>query len=107
VSGACNAPTLTVVYNNGGWKSPRVSTMLVHPEGPAEQNDTYWVAAGQGTQFEKLAEATGGAVGFRVDTREELRETLARALETVRGGRSAVVNVRLAPVTSQVLRPGA
>lgn len=104
VGGACAAPTLTVVYNNGGWKSPRVSTMLVHPEGPAEKNDTYWVAAGQGTQFDKIAEATGGATGFRVRQRAELRETLARALETVRGGRSAVVDVQLAPVTSQVLQ---
>jgi acetolactate synthase I/II/III large subunit len=104
VAGACGAPTLTVIYNNGGWKSPRVSTMLVHPQGVAEKNDTYWVAAGVGTQFEKLAEATGSASGFRVQDRSELKETLARALECVRSGRSAVVNVQLAPVTSQVSR---
>jgi acetolactate synthase I/II/III large subunit len=107
VAGACGTPTLTVVYNNGGWKSPRVSTMLVHPEGVAEKNDTYWVAAGQGTQFEKLAEATGSATGFRVQERAQLKETLARALQCVRDGRSAVVNVQLAPVTTQVLQPQA
>jgi acetolactate synthase I/II/III large subunit len=103
VAGACGAPQLTVIYNNGGWKSPRVSTMLVHPDGPAERNDTYWIAAGEGTRFEKIAEATGAAVGFRVEHREELVATLAQALETVRAGRSAVVNVLLAPVTGQAL----
>jgi len=104
VAGACATPTLTVVYDNGGWKSPRTSTMLVHPDGPAEKNDTYWVSAGQGSQFEKIAEATGGALGFRVQARAQLNDTLARALATVRAGRSAVVSVQLAPVTAQVLR---
>lgn len=107
VAGACGAPQLTVIYNNGGWKSPRVSTVLVHPDGPAERNDTYWVAAGEGTRFEKIAEATGAAVGFRVEHRDELASTLAQALETVRAGRSAVVNVLLAPVTKQTLAGGA
>jgi acetolactate synthase-1/2/3 large subunit len=103
VAGACDAPQLTVIYNNGGWKSPRASTMLVHPDGPAERNDTYWVAAGRGTRFEQIAEATGAAEGFVVEHRSELQSTLVRALETVRSGRSAVVNVHLAPVTAQVL----
>jgi acetolactate synthase I/II/III large subunit len=103
VAGACAAPQLTVIYNNGGWKSPRISTVMVHPDGPAERNDTYWVAAGAGTRYEEIAAATGAAVGFRVDDRSELAATLRRALETVRAGRSAVVNVQLGPVTSQVL----
>jgi acetolactate synthase-1/2/3 large subunit len=104
VAGAYATPTLTVIYDNGGWKSPRVSTMLVHPDGPAEKNDTYWVSAGQSSQFEKIAEATGGALGFRVQARPQLNDTLARAMATVRAGRSAVVSVQLAPVTAQVLR---
>ena len=103
VAGACAAPQLTVIYNNGGWKSPRISTVMVHPDGPAERNDTYWVAAGAGTRYEEIAAATGAAVGFRVGDRNELAATLRQALETVRAGRSAVVNVQLGPVTSQVL----
>lgn len=105
VGGACGAPQLTVIYNNGGWKSPRASTLLVHPDGPAERHDTYWVAASEGARFEKIAEATGAAVGFCVEHRSELTATLSQALETVRGGRSAVVNVLLAPVTGQTLAP--
>lgn len=107
VGGACGAPQLTVIYNNGGWRSPRVSTVLVHPDGPAERNDTYWIAASEGTRFEKMAEATGAAAGFRVEHRDELATVLAQALQTVRGGRSAVVNVLLAPVTGQALAPAA
>lgn len=105
VAGACGAATLTVVYNNGGWKSPRNSTVLVHPQGPAEQHDSYWVASGRGVKFEALAQATGGAVGFAVQDRAELRSTLRAALQNVREGRSAVVNVELAPITSQSLTP--
>ena len=37
--------------------------------------------------------------------KQELDETLKQALETVRAGRSAVVNVQLAPVTTQRLAP--
>ncbi|WP_238160494.1 thiamine pyrophosphate-requiring protein [Pigmentiphaga sp. H8] len=103
VAGAYRAPHLTIVYNNGGWKSPRMSTVYVHPEGPAQRNDTYWVAAGAGTQFSAVAEATGGAVGYRVDGREQLQATLRQALATVRSGKAAVVDVRLASVTGQVL----
>ncbi len=103
VSGAYDIPHLTIIYNNGGWKSPRLSTVYVHPDGPAERNDTYWVAAGSGAQLAAIAEASGGAVGFHVETREDLKSTLAKALETVRKGKSAVVNVKLDSVTKQVL----
>lgn len=102
VSGAYEIPFLTIIYNNGGWKSPRLSTYYVHPDGPAEKNDTYWVAAGAGARLGAIAEATGGAAGFHVESREDLRSTLAKALETVRGGKSAVVDVTLASVTAQV-----
>jgi len=105
VAGACAAPQLTVIYNNGGWKSPRHSTVLVHPQGPAERLDRYWVAASEGTRFEQIAQATGGAVGFHVRERAELATTLQQALETVRAGKSAVVNVELAGVTGQSLLP--
>lgn len=105
-AGAYGAATLTVIYDNGGWKSPRASTQLVHPAGPAEQNDTYWVVSGQGARFEQIAEATGGAVGFRVQARAGLKDTLAQAMATVRAGRSAVVTVQLACVTAQDLRSG-
>jgi acetolactate synthase-1/2/3 large subunit len=106
VAGTYDIPTLTVVYNNGGWHSPKVSTNLVHPAGVANREDTYWVAAGTGARLADIAAATGGAAAFRVSERDALREVLAQAMATVRRGRPAVVEVMLAPITKQVLGAG-
>lgn len=103
VAGTYGTPHLSVIYNNGGWKSPRLSTLRVHPDGPAERNDTYWVSVGAGASLSEIAQATGGAVAFSVDRRDQLRQTLKQALETVRAGQCAVVDVRLAPVSAQAL----
>lgn len=103
VAGTYATPHLTVIYNNGGWRSPRLSTVAVHPQGPAEQADRYWVGVGAGANLAKIAEATGGAVGYRVEHRDELMKTLEQALATVRSGQSAVVDVRLERATGQVL----
>ncbi len=103
VAGTYAAPHLTIIYNNGGWKSPRMSTVYVHPDGPAERNDTYFVSVGAGAKLSKIAEATGGAEAFYVEDRACLHETLRAALDTVRKGRAAVVEVRLAPISGQVL----
>lgn len=103
VAGTYQTPHLTVIYNNGGWKSPRLSTVYVHPDGPAERNDNYFVSVGAGAQLSKIAEATGGATGFYVDDRAALQATLREALEVVRGGKAAVVEVRLGSITAQVL----
>jgi len=94
---------LTVIYNNGGWHSPKLSTLWVHPEGTAKRNDTFWVTMGAGAKLADIAAAAGDAEAHRVSEREQLKPTLARALQTVRGGRCAVVEVAIAPISSQVL----
>ena len=96
-------PFLTIIYNNGGWHSPKLSTLGVHPEGDAKRNDTYWVTMGTGARLPEIAAAAGNAEAFRITKREELQETLRRALEIVRGGRCAVVDVEIAPISAQVL----
>ncbi|HET9131032.1 MAG TPA: acetolactate synthase, partial [Terriglobia bacterium] len=83
--------------------APKYSTLGVHPEGTAKQNDTYWVTVGSGARFADIAAAAGNAESFRVTDRENLRETLRRALQTVRNGRSAVVDVVIQRISSQVL----
>src|SRR5581483_3695339 len=97
------APQLTVIYNNGGWHSPKLSTLWVHPEGSAKRNDTYWVTIGAGARLADIAAAAGDAEAFRVSERQALKETLRQALHTVRGGRCAVVDVAIAPISAQVL----
>ena len=94
---------LTVIYNNGGWHSPKLSTLWVHPEGTAKRNDTFWVTMGAGAKLADIAAAAGHAEAHRVSNREQLKPTLARALQTVRAGRCAVVEVAIAPISSQVL----
>ena len=104
VANAYQTPFLTIVYNNGGWNAPKYSTLGVHPEGIAKQNDTYWVTVGSGARFADIAAAAGNAEPFRVTVREELRETLRSALQAVRNGRSAVVDVVIQGISSQVLK---
>lgn len=103
MAGAYNTPHLTVIYNNGGWCSPKMSTLGVHPEGTARQNDHFWVTVGRGARLADIAEATGGAAAFAVKDRADLKVTLKAALQTVRAGRSAVVDVTLAAISGQVL----
>ena len=103
VSRTYDAPFLTIIYNNGGWNAPKVSTLLVHPQGQARQNDTYWITMGQGAQLAKVAEAAGDAAAFQVSHENELRPTLQAAMAHVRAGRSAVVDVTITPVSAQHL----
>lgn len=97
------APQLTIVFNNGGWNAPKRSTLLVHPEGTAKRRDRYWITVGASTRFADIAAAAGGAVAFRVTSGAELHHTLREALQVVRGGRSAVVDVVMLPISDQVL----
>lgn len=103
VAGTYATPHLTVIYNNGGWNSPKLSTLGVHPEGYAKQHDRYWVTVGSGARLAEIAEATGGAVAFQVTDKQRLKETLRQAMQTVRQGRCAVVDVKIAGISSQVL----
>jgi acetolactate synthase-1/2/3 large subunit len=96
-------PFLTVIYNNGGWHSPKLSTQWVHPQGEAQKSDTFWVSMGAGARLADIASAAGDAEAHRVTARETLKPTLRRALDTVRSGRCAVVDVAIAPVSGQVL----
>lgn len=103
VAQSYGAPQLTIVLNNGGWHAPKRSTLLVHPEGTANRRDRYWVTAGASARFADIAAAAGGAAAFRVTRSAELHDTLRDALQVVRGGRTAVVDVVTLPISEQVL----
>jgi len=103
VAGTYATPHLTIIYNNGGWNSPKLSTLGVHPEGYAMQHDRFWITVGSGARLADIAAATGGAEAYQVSDRQKLKETLRQALETVRRGRCAVVDVTIARVSAQVL----
>ncbi len=104
VANAYRTPFLTIIYNNGGWNAPKHSTLGVHPDGSAKRNDSFFVTIGAGARLADIAAAAGNAEPFRVSNREELKNTLRRALQVVREGRSAVVDVAIQPISSQVLK---
>ena len=95
--------SITIVFNNKGWNAPKVSTLLVHPEGVAKTTDHFWITVSANTKFADLAKAAGNALAIRVEKYEDLRASLALAMQAVRAGQSAVVDVVTLPISQQVL----
>ena len=92
-------PFLTVVYNNGGWKSPKLSTLAVHPDGLAARGHDIGVSFDPPADYAGIAAAAGGALAFSVRTVEELDTALALAFPAVRrDGRSAVIDAHVTPL---------
>jgi acetolactate synthase-1/2/3 large subunit len=91
------APSLTVIFDNQGWKAPSLSTLAVHPAGEL-------AAGGFAASFQpeadlaEVAAAAGGAYARTVTAAPRLPETLREALAQVAAGRSAVVSVHVPPV---------
>lgn len=95
------ASFLTVIYNNEGWNATKLNLLKRYPDGMAKQTDRYWVNFDQSADLAKIAEAAGGAFAKTVTNPRELPEILYQAMSAVRNGRSAVVDVRLAPISNQ------
>ena len=93
-----NAPFLTVIFNNQGWKAPVRATLGQHPGGYAAKSGHFWTGFAPAAQLDEVAAAAGGAFAVTVEKPGELREALRRAKEEVLKGRAAVVNVMLPPV---------
>jgi acetolactate synthase I/II/III large subunit len=104
VSHTYETPTLTLILNNGGWNAPKRSNDLVHEGGGrAGQADRYWITVTRGARLADIAAAAGQASAFVATQPECLRDTLSQALQVVQAGRSAVVDIQLAPISSQRL----
>jgi len=86
-------PFLTVIYNNSGWKSPKLSTLGVHPEGVANEMDQFYVNFDPPADLAKIAEAAGNAYAQTVKKPSELKAALKKAMKMVKEGRTAVVDV--------------
>jgi acetolactate synthase I/II/III large subunit len=89
-------PFLQVIYNNCGWKSPKLSTLAVHPSGYASKAKDIDVAFDPPPDYAGIATAAGGAFGRTVRRPEELNGTIEDALKAVREEhRCAVLDVWL------------
>lgn len=93
VAAKYKTPFLTVIYNNGGWKSPKLSTLAVHPDGSAHEGNQFQVDFYPDAHLERVAEVVSGTYTARVESPTELLRVLQEALTHVRNGYSAVVNV--------------
>ncbi|HEX3758434.1 MAG TPA: thiamine pyrophosphate-requiring protein [Kofleriaceae bacterium] len=91
-------PFLQVIYNNGGWKSPRLSMLALHPSGPgsAAAPADLGVGFAPAPDHAGIAAAAGGAFARTVRRPDELDAALEAALDAVRREqRAAVLDVQL------------
>ena len=91
-----NTPFLTVIYNNGGWKSPRLSTLAVHPDGFASRAPDLDMSFHPQADYAGIAAAAGGAYPRIVEDVADLDKALDECFHAVQAeGRCAVLDVRL------------
>jgi acetolactate synthase-1/2/3 large subunit len=91
------APFLTIIFNNQGWNATQENFKRIHPNGP-ERSIGDCVSLGPSADFAGIAAAAGGTFAGTIERAEALRPALVEALRAVREGRSAVVDVRIAPI---------
>lgn len=93
VSRAHGLPVLTVIYNNRRWAAVHRATLSMYPDGAAAKSNSPPLAVLEPSpDYERVVEASGG-LGIRVEHADELPSALRRAVDAVRAGRQAVVNV--------------
>jgi len=103
VAATYQVPQLTIVINNGGWNAPKASTLLVHPQGRAQQSDQFWITSTRNSRLADIAAAAGDAHAFRVSNFSELASTLENAVQRVKQGQTCVVEVLTLPISAQIL----
>ena len=84
-------PFVQVIYNNGGWKSPKLSALAVHPQGSASKAKDLNISFDPPADYAGIAAAAGGAWGKTVRQPEELTAALEEAFQVVREERRCAV----------------
>ena len=87
-------PILTVLFDNTGWSAVKESTKRVYPAGEAVAADSFQSNLLPNAEFAKIAEAFG-AYGEKVTDPADVPAALARCVKEVRGGRAALLHVRV------------
>jgi acetolactate synthase-1/2/3 large subunit len=99
VGRAENLPTLTIIANNSMWGAVRQSTLDVYPDGnAAKANIMPLTELRPSPEFEKVVETCGG-YGEKVETADAVMPALERAMDKVRSGTPATLNVMTRPRT--------
>jgi hypothetical protein len=89
---------LTIVLNNNGWNAPRKSLHLVHPDGLGVHatNEEINISFSPAPEYSGIgnASADGELFAARIERAADLEGVLKEAIETVKGGRSAVLDCK-------------
>ncbi|MFN8526517.1 MAG: thiamine pyrophosphate-requiring protein [Chloroflexota bacterium] len=92
------APFLTVIFNNSGYRASQRPVQELFPEGMSVELDTYpGVRFNTPPDYAALARSCH-AYGERVDDPDELLPAIKRGLNEIRHGRAAVLDVILEPI---------
>ncbi|MEJ7930557.1 thiamine pyrophosphate-requiring protein [Ramlibacter sp. AN1015] len=97
VSRAHGLPIFTVVLDNSGWSAVKESVLRMYPQGHAHASDEFASLLPEGTDFAAIAQA-GGAHGERLSDPREAEAAIARCLQALDAGRSALLHARIAPL---------
>jgi acetolactate synthase-1/2/3 large subunit len=87
-------PIFSIILDNGGWSAVKESTLRVYPDGDAKAEDSFVAELATDVDFAKVGEAFG-AYGEKLTDPTEVPAALDRCIAEVRGGRSAVLHVRV------------
>ena len=87
-------PILVLLLDNTGWSAVKESTLRVFPEGEAKSAGLFQADLMPDAEFSKIGEAFG-AYGEKVTDPDEVPAAIARAVKEVRGGRAAILHVRV------------
>ncbi len=90
-------PILTVLLDNGGWSAVKESTLRMYPQGEAKSTNQFASDLGYDTDFAGIAEAAG-AHGERLFDPADVETSIARCLEALDAGQSALLHVRITPL---------
>ncbi|KAF8461677.1 thiamine diphosphate-binding protein [Kalaharituber pfeilii] len=97
ISRRYNIPFFTVVINNKGWNAPRRSALLVHPNGlsASATNEELCIEFEPSPDYAGIAKAAAGGELWagRATKVDELDGLIKEAVEAVKGGKSAVLEV--------------
>ena len=94
VSQQYGLPIFSIVLDNSGWSAVKQSTLRVFPNGDAHSANEFEAELATKAEFTKVGEAFG-AYGEKISDPAEVPAAIARCAKEVRGGRSALLHVRV------------
>jgi acetolactate synthase I/II/III large subunit len=97
ISRQYNLPILSIVLDNCGWGAVKEATLKVFPDGEAKDTGEYEAALCPDVEFGKVAEAFGAYAEKLVDP-NDVPAALRRCVDQVRGGRTALLHVKVTPI---------